>query len=457
MPDQSRIQRRCRAGLRSIPVLTGVLAIALAQAPVSGQANDAPLHWESPVKVASGEAFRGPWRMNRSDFRFVDDPSVAINDRGVVAVVWADQARQDLFLQVYGPDREPRLPEPVNVSRSAGIFSWLPRVVLSDGDDPRVYVLWQDIVFSGGSHGGEIFFARSRDGGRGFSEPVNLSNTTAGAGKGRLTRDYWHNGSLDLATGPDGHIYATWTEYEGALRFTRSTDAGNTFAEPTRIAGQPGAPPARGPSLAVSGNTLHLAWTVGEDPAADIHIARSTDGGESFGTPRVIHSGNGHADAPKLAVDRDGNLHLVYAESPAGPAGAYRILYTRADTGLDFDPPKVIAEARQGDVEMVHFPHLDVDAEGRLYMLWERFPSRRHFPRGLGYTWFTDGGSTFASPRIIPGSDDARHGFNGSQQGLLMRKLAVNGEGSVAVVNSTFMPGEASHVWLYTGRRVDHD
>jgi hypothetical protein len=35
-----------------------------------------------------------------------------------------------------------------------------------------VYVLWQEIVFSGGSHGGEIFFARSRDGGQTWSAPA---------------------------------------------------------------------------------------------------------------------------------------------------------------------------------------------------------------------------------------------------------------------------------------------
>jgi hypothetical protein len=457
MPDHALTQRR-RAGRLSIAGLAGVLAIASAETPVPEPTHNAPLHWEEPVKVASGEAFRGPWRMNRSDFRFVDDPSVAINDQGVVAVVWADQARQEIFLQIYGPDRKPRLAEPVNVSRSAGIFSWLPRVVLTDGDVPQVYVLWQDIVFSGGSHGGEIFFARSTDGGRSFSEPANLSNTVAGAGKGRLTRNYWHNGSLDLATGLDGKIYAAWTEYEGELRFTRSTDAGGTFAEPVRLAGEPDALPTRGPSLAVSGNTLYLAWAVGEDPAADIRVARSADAGESFEAPRVVSPGSGHADAPKLAVDRHGTLHLVYAESPDGPGGAYRVKYTRAGGAtLGFDTPEVITGPRRGDVEMVHFPHLDVDSEGRVHVLWERFPSRRHRPLGIGYTWSGDGGSTFASSRIVPGTDNPRHGANGSQQGLLMRKLAVNGQGSIAVVNSTFMAGETSYVWLYTGRHVEPD
>jgi hypothetical protein len=48
--------------------------------------------------------------------------------------------------------------------------------------------------------------------------------------------------------------------------------------------------------------------------------------------------------------------------------------------------------------------------------------------------------------------DDPRLGFNGSLQGLLMRKLAVNSKGEIAVVNSRYNPGEASRVRLFRGR-----
>src|ERR671939_82717 len=85
--------------------------------------------------------------------------------------------------------------EPVNVSRSPHTFSWLPRIAVSSADPRRVLVLWQEIIFSGGSHGGDILLARSEDGGRSFAPPLNLSNSRAGDGKGRLTRERWHNRS----------------------------------------------------------------------------------------------------------------------------------------------------------------------------------------------------------------------------------------------------------------------
>ena len=170
-----------------------------------GCAATLPVHWEEPLVIDSGEAYRGPWRMNESEFLFVDDPTVFVNDDNVIAVAWGDLARKDILLQIYENDGTPRFGEPVNVSRSPDIFSWLSKMVITPGDADQVFVLWQEIVFSGGHHGGEIFFARSGDGGRTFTAPVNLSNTRAGAGKGRLTARRWvqreSTGPVDAQTG----------------------------------------------------------------------------------------------------------------------------------------------------------------------------------------------------------------------------------------------------------------
>ena len=459
--------RQERAYIRSI--LVGLLVSAIAAPMAACQpapadlppetaeaelaADAVPVAWEPPVEIASGDAYRGPWRMNESVFDFVDDPTVAMNDAGYVGVAWADHPQQDIFFQLYGPDNEPRLDEPVNVSRSPGIFSWLPRMVVTDGNEPDVYLLWQDIVFyPESSHGGEIIFARSTDGGSSFDAPINLSDTVAGAGKGRLTARRWHNGSFDIAVGPDGGIYAAWTEYEGALWFSRSIDGGGEFSEPQRLAGAEGENPARGPSIAVDHEgAVYIAWTIGEDGAADIRYAVSRDGGESFGEPRVVHESEGHSDAPKLAFDPGGTLHLAYAESPTGPFAAYHILYARmdADNGA-FEEPSALPAADGGDA-WSGFPSLSVDGAGAVYLLWEHYPAPRDRPQGLAFAVSRDGGDSFTRPVVAPGSAEPEGAFNGSQQGLLMRKLAVNTGGALAVVNSTFKSNESSHIWLIRG------
>ncbi len=129
------------------------LALLLAAfAAPSAQAAE-PLSWRGSDEIAAGGAERGPWRMNESRWDYVDDPSVAIDERGEMAVVWVDQARKDVFFQRFSAAGAKR-GEPVNVSRTPAVFSWLPRIALSPRDPRKVFVLWQEIIFSGGVNGG---------------------------------------------------------------------------------------------------------------------------------------------------------------------------------------------------------------------------------------------------------------------------------------------------------------
>lgn len=405
--------------------------------------------WAPPIQVASSAAYRGPWRMNESDWRFVDDPTAALGVDGTVGVVWTDHVAQDLFFRSYGPDGRAQA-ERINVSRNPDTFSWLPRMVFPDGTSERIYVLWQEIIFSGGTHGGEILFARSSDGGRSFTEPINLSQSEEGDGKGRLTEQLWHNGSLDLAVGPAGLVYVAWTEYEGRLWLHRSTDGGRHFGEPVHITGGP-TTPARGPALDVdSSGTVHLAWATGGDPTANIHYTHSQNGKLSFAPPRAVATSNGHSDAPKIAVSAAGTVHLAYGESPSGPLRQYAIRYTRSENGSSFSPPIVLSRRHSDQFESAHYPHLQLQPNGTVHVLWELFPMAQGRPRALGYTQSTDGGRTFKTPSVVQRTDSTA-GFNGSQQGFLMEKLAVNPAGELAVVNSTFQRGKASHIWLYRG------
>src|SRR5690606_37065651 len=124
------------------------------------------------------------------------------------------------------------------------------------------------------------------DGGATFSEPINLSRSIGGDGKGRVTADIWQNGSFDLARAADGTLYAAWTEYDGPLWFASSTDRGATFSKPERVAGTKQLP-ARAPSLAVAaGGAVYLAWTHGETRSADIQIAVRENG--RFGPARAV-------------------------------------------------------------------------------------------------------------------------------------------------------------------------
>jgi hypothetical protein len=402
------------------------------------------IRWAAPVELATGGGERGPWQQNNSRYDFVDDPSVALWRNGDAAIVWVDQARKDVFWQIVAPDGSKRLAAPINVSRTPQEFSWLPRIALSRRDPSRVYVLWQEIVFSGGPHGGEIFFARSLDGGHTFEPPQNLTKSIEGEGKARFDSESWHNGSLDIAVGDDDVIYTVWTDYEGTLTLRRSRDGGKTF-EPNVVVARGGSVPARAPSLAIGHGTIYLAWTVGETEHADIHVATSRDG-KTFGSPVIAEHTPAYCDAPKLAVDSGGTLHLAYAETKGGPFEAAEIRYSRSRDAHTFEPARVISNPVATGVG-ASFPSLVVDGE-RVFVTWEHSAPGDKLPHGISIAYSYDGGASFSQPDLIEGTRDA--GPNGGFEGRLTRKLAVSGN-TIVVVNSAKRAGESSRVWLVRG------
>ncbi|HLL21384.1 MAG TPA: sialidase family protein, partial [Kofleriaceae bacterium] len=346
-------------------------------------------------------------------------------------VAWVDHRDKDVHFQRFdaaGP-RGAR----INVSRTPDVFSWLPRIVLA-GDD--VFVVWQEIVFSGGAHGGDIFFARSRDRGVTFAAPVNLSRSIGGDGKARYDEKRWHNGSLDLARSPSGALHVAWTDYDGALWYATAADA-ETFGAPVQVAGTR-ATPARAPALAAVEDTVYLAWTVGETDTADVSVMALRRG--AWSAPVVVATTATYSDAPKLDVDDTGTVHVVFAETSGGPFEPARVVYTRSTDGArTFAPLRTISTDDAG------FPSLAIDG-ARVVVLWE--PTRD--PRGVSGAQSHDRGAQFRA-FDVPHGRDADGGINGSHQVRLMRRLAVR-DGSIAIAMSALAHGTGSRVWLIRGR-----
>src|SRR5215470_8968367 len=104
-----------------------VLAAACGVGTACGPKHDT-IAWSRPVEIARGGGVRGPWQQNNSHYDYVDDPTVVITPRGEAAVAWVDHRHKDVFWQMFGEDGQPRLPEPLNLSQTADVFSWLPRI-----------------------------------------------------------------------------------------------------------------------------------------------------------------------------------------------------------------------------------------------------------------------------------------------------------------------------------------
>jgi hypothetical protein len=143
-----------------------------------------------------------------------------------------------------------------------------------------------------------LYVARSTDGGRSFSANHLLARAACACCR------------VSVAfSGPN--MMVVWRGVQtGQIRdilVARSTD-GAEWSTPVPVSRDGwviAACPHAGPSLIANGKTVHVAWMTGQSGEPVLYVARSTDGGETFG-PRVeMSTGIAHPGAPLLLADRD--------------------------------------------------------------------------------------------------------------------------------------------------------
>ncbi|MEJ7765715.1 MAG: sialidase family protein, partial [Acidimicrobiales bacterium] len=151
----------------------------------------------------------------------------------------------------------------------------------------------------------------------------------------------------DAAFGADGTLYVSFVTLRGlgnepgAGWVVSSTDGGTTLSEPSRALG-PLSFQARLVADPIRPGRLWLSWLQAEalttlgfaDPGNPILVARSEDGGRSWGAPvRVSPPARGRILAPALAVGGEGRLYLAYLD-----LGEDRLDYHGAHEGRGGEP-----------------------------------------------------------------------------------------------------------------------
>lgn len=203
----------------------------------------------------------------------------------------------------------------------------------------NLYTPWKRVIDSDSST--QIVVTRSTDGGLTWSLPIRVSPRKPGT-----STDTTFGQSFPLTTtGPDGTLYVVWND--GPIRsigFAKSTDGGLTFSAPSYpVQGYPTHGTARKvgndvyhvlkgtfraetyPTLMADNSNstrrgwLYLAWAAGLNP--DVYFSRSTDGGGSWSTPKIIQSETrGDQWWPWLSVDEtNGDIAVMYSDSRHDP------------------------------------------------------------------------------------------------------------------------------------------
>jgi len=236
-----------------------------------------------------------------------------------------------------------------------------------------VYLVWSDER----TNLRRIYFSRSTDCGNTWSANLRLSSD-----------DPNHEANTpSLALDDQGNIYVCyghydWSTFNVDVYFTKSTDGGISFPTPVLVNDTTRAAQAH-PSIAVdsSGYIIYIAWDDARNPVnipnLDIYMAKSTDGGLTFGpSVRVDDTGSDSLDqeAPSIGCTRGGDTVYVVWWDERNDIGDdnYDIYFSRSvDAGMTFEPDVLVNDTVGTIPSTQWLPSLWVNKAGSIYIAWE--------------------------------------------------------------------------------------
>ena len=216
----------------------------------------------------------------------------------------------------------------------------------------RLYVPWKRVIDRDSST--QIVLTWSDDRGSTWHTPVRVSPVLPGT-----SLDTTFGQSFPLAaTGPQGELYVVWNSgTQRGIGFARSTDGGLTWSPPrfvhtyqwlgeTKFTGTQYNHTLKGgtrvetyPVLVVDTlpnsprrGWLYLCWAA--DRVPNVYFSRSTDGGQTWSQPRIIHRDTtGDQFWQWMALDgTTADLALMWLDSRDDPDNRYSRVYVALST-----------------------------------------------------------------------------------------------------------------------------
>jgi predicted secreted protein with PEFG-CTERM motif len=247
-------------------------------------------------------------------------PQLAASDNHVY-VAWLERTSGNVTNLIFtkSDDAGATFSTPTAITNHASGNSGIP-IVSADGG--QVYLMWEDNK----AKNFDVFLSSSNDSGNTFSNtPTNISNNTGDSGAPQMIVD-------------GNNIYAVWMDDSSGkfdILFSKSTDGGATFTKPVNVSRN--SQDSGYPQFVVIGNNVYVTWTnVMTEKNYDIFFAKSSDGGQTFGTPVNVSNTPGGSGWPQISVD-SGNVYISWVDNTPGPYDIY--IAKSADDGNSFESP----------------------------------------------------------------------------------------------------------------------
>ena len=327
-------------------------------------------------------------------------PWLAVDGAGRVSIAWQDHRNGDY--DVYfarSTDKGRTWTDPnVRINTDVGEAAQMDPVLVANATGD-LFAAWQD--YREDPWNATIYFAGSTDGGASWTDP---NVRVVDLGMRGVQRD------PSLAADASGTVYAVWhqvNETAGDIYFAKSTDGGSAWTHPNVKVNPDNVTAVEAlPVIAVGpGGVLYVVWGDGRTNQGDLYLAKSVDGGATWTTPPGrIESDPSHPGQyePTIAVDRTGNVSVAWGDYRNGNWDVYFAAST--DGGNSWTRPNIMVNPPRpaGQFE----PAIALGPDGRLFAA---FADERNQPgrpyADIYFTRSTDGGATWAAPDLRVNDD----------------------------------------------------
>jgi hypothetical protein len=271
------------------------------------------------------------------------------------------------------------------------------KVTPAFGPDGTLWLAWMA--------GGQVSVASSKDGGRSFSTPVQVT-------KEHLNLDWGPDARPKIVVDRNGNIalaFAIFRDkaFNGQVLTTRSSDGGQSFAALRPITSSNESQRFEALGLDADGSVF-AAWLDKRNrvPAqargqkydgAGLFFASSTDGGATYSESRLAQDNTCECCRLGLAFAGPGRPVVVFRNIFAGGIRDHAIV-TFSDSATPGEVHRVSRDDWQIAACPHHGPSLSISAAGTYHVAWYTSGKVR---KGLFYARSGDGGRTFSEPAAI--------------------------------------------------------
>ena len=290
--------------------------------------------------------------------------------------------------------------------------------------------------------GGRVSVASSKDEGRTYSPPVQVTRE-------RLNLDWGPDARPKIVVDRSGNIAVAFSvfrdeAFNGQVLFTSSTDAGKTFAPLQPITANNESQRFEAIGLDPNGGVF-AAWLDKRNrvPAqqsgkkydgAGLFFATSRDGGTTYSDAQLVADNTCECCRLGLAFDPSGHPVVVFRNIFDGSIRDHAVV-----TFTDQRTPGPVYRVSEDEWQVAACPHqgpsLSISPDGTYHVTWYTNGKVR---KGLFYAQSHDGGKTFSDPLPIGQADKAPS-----------RPYVISGPKGVAIVWKQF-DGEKTSVDLMT-------